>query len=96
LETYLDFSLNIFKSTFIHSTQLSASGPLGMVFEHLWDLFDPKDSTSGFSQLILVCFYVDVRHILGSIAKALSAMRLLTLAKPFGGIQPIVVGKVLY
>lgn len=35
LQTYLEFSLNIFKLTFIHSIQLLASGPLGMVFEHL-------------------------------------------------------------
>lgn len=33
-----------------YTCHLSVGGPFGMVFEHLRDLFDPKDSTSGFIQ----------------------------------------------
>ncbi len=67
-----------------------------MVFKHLRDIFDPKDSTNKFSQLFLVCIYVTIRHILKSIAKALGANRLLILAKPSNGIRPIAIGEVLY
>lgn len=35
LKADLDFSLDMFKSAFIHSIHLLARGPLGMVFEHL-------------------------------------------------------------
>jgi hypothetical protein len=44
----------------------------------------------------LVCFYVIIGHILDNIIKALDDVRLLTLAKPFDGIQPITIGEVLY
>jgi hypothetical protein len=44
----------------------------------------------------MVCSYVVAMCILGSITKALGASRLLALAKPFGGIQFIVVDEVLY
>lgn len=43
-----------------------------------------------------MCSYVGTRCILGSIVKALGVARLLTLAKPSGGIRPIVVGEVFY
>jgi hypothetical protein len=43
----------------------------------------------------MVCSYVVTWHILDSIAKALGATRLITLAKPFGGIWPIVISEVL-
>jgi hypothetical protein len=33
----------MFKSTFIHSIHLLTIRLLGMVFEHLWNIFDPKD-----------------------------------------------------
>ncbi len=37
------FFLDAFKSAFIHSAHLSTSVPLGMIFEHLWDLFNLED-----------------------------------------------------
>jgi len=49
------FSLDIIRLTFIHSIHLLIKGLLGMVLEHLQDLFDPKDLVSGFSQLFMVC-----------------------------------------
>jgi hypothetical protein len=73
------------RSAFIHSTHLLVKRLSSMVFEHLKDLFDPENSISNFSQLFLVCFYVVVKHILGSITKALNATRLLALAKVFNG-----------
>jgi hypothetical protein len=41
LKAYLDFSLDMFKSTFIYSTHLLVGRPLGMAFKHLQDVFDP-------------------------------------------------------
>jgi len=90
------FFKNTFRSTFIHSTHLSTSGRSNMVFEHLQDLFDPKDLINNFSYLFMIWFYVVVRCILVSIVKALDATNMLALAKPSHGIWPIVVGKVLY
>jgi hypothetical protein len=88
----LDFSLDMFKSAFIHLIHLSNEGLSSMVFKHHRNIFDPKESTNIFSQLFLVCTYVATRHILNSIARALGASRLLILAKPSSGIWPIVVG----
>ncbi len=92
----LDFSLDMFKTTFIHLAHLLASGLSGMVLEHLWDIFDLKDSTSGFSQLFFICFYVVIGCILGSITRALGVAMPLTLTKFFCGIWPIAISKVLY
>ncbi len=90
------FFLNMFRLAFIHLTCFLIGGPLGMVFEHLRDLFDPKDSTNDFSQLFMVCSNVTMNYIFGNIAMALGASRLLTLTKLFSGIQPKEVGKVFY
>jgi hypothetical protein len=43
-----DLFFNMFRLTFIHLTHLSTIGSLGMVFEHLQYLFDPKDSIIDF------------------------------------------------
>jgi len=69
---------------------------LGMVFEHLQNIFDPKDLDNGFSHLFLVCSFVVTWRILESIAKAFGVVKLLTLVKPFGGIRSIAIGEVLY
>jgi hypothetical protein len=47
----LELSLDSFKSTFMHMSHLSTRGPFGMVFEHLQDAFDPKNSINDFIQL---------------------------------------------
>jgi hypothetical protein len=49
LEVDLDFSFDMFKTTFMHLAHLLISGLSGMVFEHLQNLFDIEDSTIGFS-----------------------------------------------
>ncbi len=67
-----------------------------MVFKHLRDLFDPKDFAIGFSQLFLVYSYVAAKCILGNIARAFGARRLLTLTKPSSGIWSIIVSEILY
>jgi hypothetical protein len=41
-----------------------------------------------------MCYYVVTKHISRNISKALGATKLLALAKPFSGIQPIEVGEV--
>lgn len=92
----LDFSLNIFRLAFIHLTCFLIGGPSCMVFEHLRDSFDPKDSIGDFSQLFMVCSYVTTRHIVRNIVKALGATRLLALTKLSNGIHLIEVGEVFY
>jgi len=67
-----------------------------MIFEHLQDLFDPKDSSNAFPQPFQMCSHVVMSHIPMPIVRVFGATRLLALAKPFGGIQLIVVGEVLY
>jgi hypothetical protein len=67
-----------------------------MVFEHLQDLFDLKDSTNAFPQFFQVCSHVVMSHIPMPIVQAFGATRLLALAKLFGPIQLIVVGEALY
>jgi hypothetical protein len=42
----------------------------------------------------MVCSYVIIGHILDNIIRALGATRLLALAKPSNGIQPIEVSEV--
>jgi hypothetical protein len=83
LEIDLEFTLNMFKSKFIHSTHLSIIKPLNMVFEHLWNLFNLENLPNGFSQLLMVCSYVVKRCIPKNIVKALNVAKLLTFAQAF-------------
>lgn len=80
LEANLDFFLDTFMLKFIHSTHLLARWPLNMVFKDFQDVFDQQDLASGFSQLFLVCFYVDAGCIPKNIAKVFGVTKLLTLA----------------
>jgi len=92
----LEFSLDIFSSVFIQSLHHSTGGPLDMVFEHLWDLFDLQDSTNGFPQLFQVYSPVDMGHISKSIALVFDIAKLLASAKPFQNIWLIIAGEILY
>jgi hypothetical protein len=47
----LKLSLDFFRLTFLRMSHLSRGGPFGMVFEHIWDVFDSKDFASSFIQL---------------------------------------------
>jgi hypothetical protein len=85
----------MFKSIFIHLAHLLVHGPSSMVFEHFRDLFDPKDLVNCFSHLLLMCSYV-VGHIPKIITRTFGATKLLALASPSSGIQPITIGKVPY
>jgi hypothetical protein len=64
----LNFSLNFFKSRFIHMLHLSPIGPSSMLFKHLQNSFNPKDLINEFSELFLVCIYINVSHVLRNIA----------------------------
>jgi hypothetical protein len=44
----LEFFSNSFELTFQHLLHLFVRGHYGMIFEHLWDFFHPKNSTNGF------------------------------------------------
>jgi hypothetical protein len=67
------------------------SHPISFFFSSFIDL---EDSTSNFFQLFLVWFYVVIRHISNNIM--CGVVKLLALAKPFNGIQLIIVSEVFY
>jgi hypothetical protein len=90
------FFKNIFKLRFIHSIHLLVNDPLGKVFKHLQNLFDPKDLINNLSQLFQICSYVVSRHIAKSIAKAFNVMKLLAFVKISNGIRSIAISEVLY
>jgi hypothetical protein len=75
---------------------LLANSFFGMVFEHLWDCFYPKDSMNGFPYLFQLYFHIVKGHIPLQIAHVLGITCLLAMTKPSGAIHPIVVGEALY
>jgi hypothetical protein len=70
-------------------SHLSASDLFGMAFEHLWDYFQPEDSTSGFLQLFQFCSHIAQGHIPFQITHVFKVTHLLTMTKPLGGIHPL-------
>jgi hypothetical protein len=60
-------TFDFLKSKFIHRSYLLANELFGMVFEYLQNSFHPKDLANSFFKLFLVCSYVIIRHIFGSI-----------------------------
>lgn len=75
---------------------LSTREHSSIVFEHLWDVFNLKEFANNFIHLHQLNSHVAMDHFLGSIVHILGATKLLTLAKPSGGIKPIAMGKVFY
>jgi hypothetical protein len=68
LDSNLKFFMDFFKSAFLRIFHLSYIGPFGMVFEHLWNFFNLKNSINGFIQLHQLCSYVAIDYIPRSIA----------------------------
>jgi hypothetical protein len=56
-------------------------GPLGMVYELLWDCFFLNDSISGFDLFFKVCGHIVWSHVPPSVSCLFFASRLLTLEK---------------
>jgi hypothetical protein len=75
----LELSFDSFKLMFQCMSHLSASGPFGIVFEHLHDYFHLKDLASGFFQLFQLCFHITQGHIPPQIARVLGTAHLLTM-----------------
>jgi hypothetical protein len=92
----LELSFDSFNLTFQCMSNLSTSGSFGMVFEHLWDFFHPKDFVSGFPHLFQLCFHIAQGHISHWITHIFAVACLLAMTKPLGGIYPIAVGETLY
>lgn len=74
LEANLDFSLNMFRSTFIHLVHFLTERFSSMKFEHFQYLFYFKNLASDFSKLFIVCFDVAIVCISESIVKALGVI----------------------
>jgi hypothetical protein len=77
-------------------SHLSSNGPSRMVFEHFWDCYHPKDSTTGFPLLFQPCSHIAQGHIPPQIACVFWTAYLLAVTKLSGGIHLIVVGETLY
>lgn len=69
--------MDSFRSSFIQSSYLLACDCLGVVFEHLRDLFNLEDPTNWFPQLFQVCSHVVISRVLGPIAQVFGVARLL-------------------
>jgi hypothetical protein len=52
---------------------LSSGGPSSMVYELLWDYFDPNDSTNGFDLYLKICGHIVHGHVPPSISHLLVA-----------------------
>jgi hypothetical protein len=74
-------------------SHLLAGGIFGMVFKKTRNSFDLENSLNGFIQLHQLCSNVVVARISGFVAQVFGVNQLLALAKPFGGICPILVGE---
>jgi hypothetical protein len=67
-----------------------------MVFEHLWNVSDLKESANNFIQFHQLNSHVAMDCFLRSIVHILGVIKLLILAKPSNDIKLIAMGKVLY
>ncbi len=92
---WLRVILKNFSYVFMRMSHLSISGPFGMVFDNLQDVFDPKGFANNFIQFHHLSSHVAMGHFLGSIAWSLGATMFLVLAKPLDGIKLIAIGEVL-
>jgi hypothetical protein len=70
-----------FISTLTHSPRFSFGGPLGMVYELLWDCFVLDDYANGFDSFFEICKHNIRGHVPSSLSCLLVAMRLLALEK---------------
>jgi sulfite exporter TauE/SafE len=66
-----------------------------MVFEHFQNSLDFEDSINNFFNLFIMCSYVMVGCIIGTISQILGIVRLLTSTKPSKSIWPIAMGEVI-
>jgi hypothetical protein len=67
-----------------------------MVYELLQDYFVLDNPASGFDLFLKIYGHIVHGHVLPLVSCLLVALRLLTLEKQTGGIQPIAIGKVIY
>jgi len=77
LNTNVELHIDFFRSIFLRMSHLSIVFPLGMVFEHFWIFFYPKDLFSGFIQL---------QQLNSHVAYIVGVVKFLPLAKPSSGI----------
>jgi hypothetical protein len=62
----------------------------------LWDCFVPDDFASGFNIFFEIHGYITCGHVLPLVSHLLIASQLLVLEKQVGGVQPIMIRKVIY
>jgi len=80
----------------MHSPHLSSNNPLNMVYELLQYSFVPDDFASGFDFCFEICRHNAYGHVPPSISCPFVATWLLVLGKQAKGVQPIMIGKVIY
>jgi len=67
-----------------------------MVYELLQYYFVLDDFTSGFDFCFKICKHLTIGHVLPSVSCLIVATLLLVLGKQIGGVQPIMIRKVIY
>jgi hypothetical protein len=85
-----------FISILTHSPCLSFGGPSSMVYKLLGDCYVPDNFANGFDLFFEICRHIACGHVLPSLSHLLVALRLLVLDKQVRGIQPIMIGEVIY
>jgi hypothetical protein len=71
-------------------------GPLGMMYEFLWDCLVLDNSTNGFNFYFEICGHISQGHVSPSISHLLSAFWFISLEKQFQSICFIVINEVTY
>jgi hypothetical protein len=79
----------LFARAITSAPHLYLGGLFGMVYEHFFRCFIPKDPSSGFSKLFQVIAIVVCGDIPRSMALVLWASKLLAMAKDIGGFHLI-------
>jgi hypothetical protein len=66
------------------------------VYEFLQDYFVLDDFTNDFDLIFEICEHIICGHVPPLVSHLLVASRLLALEKQIGGVQPLVIGEVIY
>ncbi len=96
LEHIFFLDRTLFAQALTIAPHLFLNGLFGMVYEHLLRCFILEDPSLGFSKLFQIVTTIVHGDIFRLVALVLGAIKLLAMAKDFGGFRPIVVGEMFF